>query len=51
MNVIKDLDPPYIWGPGWKERRNEICQKEGTEELCAHPFMDEIYEHYKPMPV
>jgi hypothetical protein len=51
MKEIIELQPPYIWGDGWTDRRFDICQKPGTDELCAHPFMKAFYEALKPLPV
>lgn len=48
MKQIKDLQPPYVGGNNWTERRKVICEKGGNEVLCQHPFMQ---EHRNPITV
>ena len=41
MKQIKDLQPPYVGGNNWNERRKELCEQLSNEVLCQHPFMQE----------
>ena len=51
MQIIKDLDPPYVGGPDWVNRRNAICSQAENLKICEHPFMAENLDSQQPIPV
>jgi hypothetical protein len=44
MSGLLTLDPPYIQGEGWAERREKLCSDPANEILCTHPWLNDWTE-------
>jgi len=44
MSALLTLDPPYIQGEGWAERREQLCSDPANQKLCTHPWLNDWTE-------
>jgi len=38
-DVIKQLELPYVHGPGWDQKLKKICSEPGHEQICKNPML------------